>query len=253
MKKSVLTAILSIGFFLPAAAQDMTGEEIIQKANDIMNPPQMQAVMTMIIITSSGEERTFVYESFAMNHGEKTLMRYLEPSRSRGQAILMEDHSNRITMYFPSTKRVRHLAEHARRQKMEGSDFAYEDMGGGDAFITDYDTKRLQDDKKMDTDCYTLELIRKEGSDAGYSRLLMWLDKSNFVPLLMDYYDRKDPELHIKRLFVSDIEVIQGIPTAKRMVMWNMLDNSKTTMMINSVDYEVNLDEDLFTERGLRE
>jgi len=136
---------------------------------------------------------------------------------------------------------------------MEGSDFAYEDMGAGDAFINDYETKRLQDDKKMDTDCYTLELTRKEGSDAGYSRLLMWVDKSNFVPLLLYYYDLKDSELLLKRMFVSDIEIIQGIPTAKRIEMHNMLDNSKTGMEINSVDYEVDLDDDMFTERGLRE
>lgn len=237
----------------PTPGQDLTGKEIIDKVNEIMNPPQMQAMMTMVITTTSGQERTFVYQSYSKNRGEKNLMRYLEPSRSKGQAILMLNHADDIWAYFPSTKRVRKLAEHAKRQKMEGSDFSYEDMGSGDSFVRDYEAKRLQDDKKMDTDCYTVELTKKEDSNVGYSRILMWVDKSNFVPLLMDYYDLKDSDLLRKRLFASDVEVIQGIPTARKFDMWNMIDNTHTEMEINSVDYEVELDDDLFTERGLRQ
>jgi len=73
------------------------------------------------------------------------------------------------------------------------------------------------------------------------------------VTLVIDYYDLKDPDLKIKRLVMSDVEIIQGIPTAKKMVMTNVLDNSQTRMEINSVDYNVELDDDMFTERGLRE
>ncbi len=237
----------------PTPGQDLTGKEIIDKVNEIMNPPQMEAMITMVITTTSGQERTFVYQSYSKNRGEKNLMRYLEPSRSKGQAILMLNHADDIWAYFPSTKRVRKLAEHAKRQKMEGSDFSYEDMGSGDSFVRDYEAKRLQDDKKMDTDCYTVELTKKEDSNVGYSRILMWVDKSNFVPLLMDYYDLKDSDLLRKRLFASDVEVIQGIPTARKFDMWNMIDNTHTEMEINSVDYEVELDDDLFTERGLRQ
>ncbi len=234
------------------SADQITGPEIIAKVNEVMNPATMKATMRMIIETTSGQKRTFVYESYSLNHGEKTLIRYLEPARSKGQATLLLHYADDIWVYFPRTGRVRKLAEHAKRQKMEGSDFSYEDMGSGDSFIREYTARRLQDDKKMDTDCYTVELSRREGSDAGYSRLVMWVDKTNFVPLLIDYYDLKDPDLLRKRLFLSDIEVIQGIPTAKRMEMWDMIDNSHTVILLDSVEYEVPLDEDMFTERGLR-
>jgi outer membrane lipoprotein-sorting protein len=253
MKRVICSITFIIALLSPALAQELTGEKIIEKVNDIMNPPQMQATMTMVIETSSGQERTFVYESFSKGHGEKNLMRYLEPARTRGQATLMLNHADDIWAYFPRTKRVRKLAEHAKRQKMEGSDFSYEDMGSGDAFITDYQATRLTDEKIEGEDCYQVELTRKEGSEAGYSHLMMWVKRSDFVPLVMDYYDLKDPGLKRKRLTVSDIEVIQGIPTAKKMIMTNSLDQSVTRLEINSVDYKVNLDDNLFTERGLRE
>jgi hypothetical protein len=37
------------------------------------------------------------------------------------------------------------------------------------------------------------------------------------------------------------------------MLMKNILDNSQTVMEMTSVDYNVDLDDELFTERGLRE
>ncbi len=253
MKKTFPIIALMTCLVLPTLAQDLTGEEIIQKVNDTFNPTQAQATMTMIIITSSGEERTFVYESFSKDRGEKNLMRYLEPKRARGQATLMLNNADDIWAYFPRTKRVRKLAEHAKRQKMEGSDFSYEDMGSGDAFIEEYSSKRLADEEFEGTDCYTLELTRKTDSDAGYSRLTIWVQKETFIPLGLDYYDLKDPDLKLKRLTQSDIEIIQGIPTARKIVMRNALDNTETRMELNSIDYEVELDDDLFTERGLRE
>ena len=253
MVKNITLIALVLTLLSPALAQDLTGQDIIEKVNEIINPEAMHAVMTMVIETSSGQERTFVYETFSKNRGEKNLIRYLEPARTRGQATLMLNNADDIWAYFPRTKRVRKLAEHAKRQKMEGSDFSYEDMGSGDAFITDYQARRLKDEKVDGKDCYQIELTRKEGSEAGYSRMVLWVDKETFVTLVIDYYDLKDPDLKIKRLVMSEVEIIQGIPTAKKMVMTNVLDNSQTRMEINSVDYNVELDDDMFTERGLRE
>jgi hypothetical protein len=251
--KRIAYIISSLALLSPALAQELTGKDIIRKVSDIMNPPQMEALMTMVIETTSGEERTFLYESFSKNHGEMNLIRYLEPSRLQGQAILMLDHADVIKAYFPRTKRVRTLAEHAKRQKMEGSDFSYEDMGSGDAFLTDYSSRRLDDEKIEGQDCYKIELTRLPDSNAGYSHLIMWVNKEDFVSPVVDYYDLKDPGLKLKRLVLSDVEVIQDIPTPKKMLMKNILDNSQTAMEITSVDYEVELDDDLFTERGLRE
>jgi len=248
-KLTILVTLLicQLGF-----AEDLTGPQIIEKVNEIINPPQMEAVMTMQIQTSLGEKREFVYKSYSKNHGEKTLMRYLEPARSKGQATLMLNNADDIWAYFPRTKRVRKLAEHAKRQKMESSDFSYEDMGAGDAFLTEYTAVRLADEKINDLDCYKLELKRKD-KDASYSKLIMWVDKSNFVTMVIDYYDFHDPELRIKRLKMEDVQVIQGIPTPMKMTMTSVMDNSQTIMTIREVNYNVNLDDNLFTERGLRE
>jgi len=79
----------------------------------------------------------------------------------------------------------------------------------------------------------------------------MWVIKDNFVPIVIDYYDENDPDLHIKELVQSDIRVIDNIPTAMKMAMHNKLDNTQTSMEYISVEYNVELDDQMFTERGL--
>lgn len=233
--------------------QDLTGDQIIRKVNDLLNPQTSWAKMKMTIVTSSEKTRTFLYESWSKDRGEKNLIRYLEPSRVRGQATLLLNHANDIWMYFPRTKRVRKLATHAKKQKMEGSDFSYEDMGSGDAFINDYTSKRLEDENKEGEPCFKLIMTQNHESNVSYSRLLMWVRKDNFVPIVIQYYDEDSPDRLLKELVQSDIRDIQGIPTAMKMVMTNKQDNTKTKMEFLEVTYNVEIDDAFFTERGLKQ
>jgi len=232
--------------------QELTGKEIIQKVNDLFNPQTSHGKSKMTIVTSSGSKRTFVSESWSKDDGEKNLVRYISPRRVKGQAILMLNNADDIWSFFPRTQRVRKLATHAKKQKMQGSDFSYEDMGSGDAFIEDFTPKRLGDEKMEGEQCFKLELTRKQESDLSYSRMIMWVIKESFVPIVIDYYDEDDPKLQLKRLVQSDIKMIDGIPTAFKTVMYNKLDNTQTEMELLEVEYDVELSDDMFTERNLK-
>jgi outer membrane lipoprotein-sorting protein len=253
MMRNILITGLMILLMVPGLfGQELTGEEIIQKVNDLFNVDSSYGKSKMTITTSSGQKRTFISESWSKDKGEKNLVRYLEPSRVKGQAILMLNNADDIWMFFPRTQRVRKLATHAKKQKMQGSDFSYEDMGSGDAFIKDFVSKRLEDEKMERNDCYKLELIRKPDGDVSYSRLIMWVIKENFVPIVIDYYSDDDPDYHEKRLVQSDIRIIDDIPTAMKMVMLNKNDNTQTEMELLEVTFNVSLDDRMFTERELK-
>lgn len=252
MKEIMIAGIILLLATTGLIGQELTGEEIIQKVNELFNPQTSYGKMKMTIVTTSGQKRTFISESWSKNKGEKNLVRYLEPRRVKGQAVLMLNNADDIWMFFPRTQRVRKLATHAKKQKMQGSDFSYEDMGSGDAFIEDYSPKRLKDEKMEGSECFKLELIRKPESDISYSRLIMWVIKENFYPIVTDYYDENDPKLWLKRLVQSDIRIIDDIPTAMKVVMLNKQDNKQTEMELLEVKYNVDLDDSMFTERALK-
>ncbi|UCF71728.1 MAG: outer membrane lipoprotein-sorting protein [candidate division WOR-3 bacterium] len=246
----VLAAALPVGQLY--AQDDITADEILKTLTETMNPDQSHGIMTMTIVTSTGQERTFKYETFSKGKGEKSLMKYLEPQRVKGQTILMLNDANDIWTYFPRTKRVRKLATHAKKQKVEGSDFSYEDMGASDAFIDEYNALRLKDEKKEGRSCYKLELTRKAESNASYSRVMLWVDKENFIPLIVDYYHGDDPQLREKQLVCHDVKVIEDIPTPLQCTMYNKLDNTYTGMMIIEITYDIDLADDIFTEMGMQ-
>jgi len=219
---------------------------------ETLNPEQSEAVMEMTIITSSNQERTFVYKAYSKNKGEKSLMKYLEPGRVKGQTVLMLNNADDIWMYFPRTNRVRKLATHAKRQKVQGSDFSYEDMGSSNEFIDDYNSVLIGEEEKEERLCYKLELTRKEDSDAGYSRLTVWVEKESYIPVRISYYHEKDKNLLEKELILSDVQTIDGIPTPMEMVMYNKLDDTKTTMRFKELTYDVDLSDNLFSEMGMK-
>ncbi len=252
MKKRI-TAIIFFTTYRLLIAQELTGPQIIEKVNDLLNPETMWAKSEMTIQTSSGQERTFIYESWSKNHGEKNLIRYLKPVRVKDQATLMLNYADDIWMYFPRTNRVRKLATHAKKQKMEGSDFSYEDMGAGDSFVKDYTSNRLEDQKVGGQSCFQVEMIKKPDTDVSYSKLVMFVRRDNFVPIRVDYYDEKQPDLKLKTLKQSDIQIIDQIPTAMKMEMINALDNSHTRMEMLKVKYNLPLKDEMFTERGMKQ
>jgi len=257
-KRFIKIAIISIALFsiinlvATAYGQELTGKQIMSKVNEIINQKTVKAKMKMTIVTTSGKKRTFLYKSFSKDRGEKNLIRYLKPRRARDQAILMLNYADDIWVYFPRTKRVRKLATHAKRQKMEGSDFSYEDMGSSNTFIKDFNSKKLGSEKKEGYDCYKIELTRKKSSDVGYSRLIIWVIKENFFPVVINYYGKDDPKVLKKTLVQYEIKEIDGVPTGMKMVMYNKQDNTQTSMEIIEVKYNVKLDDAMFTERGLR-
>jgi outer membrane lipoprotein-sorting protein len=253
--KSILkfSLFFIVVIFQPHFAYGMTAEEIVHKMNAVLNQETSVGTSKMTIITSSKEERTFVSKSYTKNKGEKNLIRYLEPSRVKDQAFLMLNHADDIWAYFPRTTRVRKLATHAKRQKMEGSDFTYEDMGSGDSFIKEYTSHLLGEEEKEGHSCYKVELVRKPESDAGYSRMILWVIKDTFFPIVSDYYSLKEPDTLEKELIAYDLKEVQGIPTAMKMTMFNKKDLTSTTIETTTIEYNVALDDEMFSERNLRE
>ena len=246
MKRLILLLIL-FGTLLIAA--DPTGPEILNKIIDLMNPENAKGVMAQTIVTTSGDKRTFKYETYMGNRGESSLMRYLSPSRVKGNALLMTDFSDNIWMYNRRTGRVRKLASHAKKQKFEGSDFTYEDMGSGDSWKTDFKPVLKGIEKVDKVRCFKLELQAKS-EDISYSKMICWVRVCDFFPIQIDYYDEKN--VFTKTLFLQDIRTIEGVLTPMKMVMRNNLDLTETVMEYVNITYDVEFDKGFFSERNLK-
>jgi outer membrane lipoprotein-sorting protein len=250
MRHIIVAAVITFALLPYALAGDISGPEIIERVSAQMNQETCKGVMKLTIVTTSGDKREFTYNAYTADSGASNAIVYTSPVRVKGQAMLMLNNADDIWAYYPRTDRVRKLATHAKKQKMQGSDFTYEDMGAGNSFVTDFDTKRLEDEEISGHDCFKIVLDRKDDGDSWYARIVMWVIKENFVPAVIDYYDKDSPDIRSKRLTQSEIKVIDGIPTPTRMTMHNYLDESDTSLEIVECEYNVKIDDSRFTQRG---
>jgi len=226
-----------------------SARQIVARVDSVARAESSEGIVLQTITTTGGEEREFRIRVFTKDGNDKMLFRYLEPARVEGVSFLMLDDGKDIWSYFPSTDRVRHLASHVKRQKMMGSDFSYEDMGSSSSFAADYDATLAGTEDCEGNVCYHLTLTPYD-SDCAYSRVEIWADTSLYVPLRVDYYD-DDGEL-LKRLLVADIRIIDAHPTPMHYVMTNLQDDSRTTMRIVEIEYDIDLPDAQFTTSELK-
>lgn len=254
MNKKLIIRILAIILLVSKAALSQsdipTGDQIVEKMTNVMSQENSKSLMQQDITTSSGQERTFEFEMFTAGKGEKTLMRYLKPSAAKGQTFLMLNNADDIWTYFPRTKRVRKLASSSKNQKVQGSDFSFEDFGSGDSWKEEYASTNLGSEKYNGTDCWKLESIGIPEQNPSYPKMMVLVRKSDFYPVLIDYYDEND---YIeKTLEMDDIREVEGVPTAYIMKMVNHEEGSETTMKTLSTTYQWTPPENFFSERTLK-
>jgi len=248
--KNILTIIIIMITIIIGQRAIPTGQELVEKMSEIMTQENSTAIMTQTITTSSGKQRTFEFEMFTANEGEKTLMRYLKPSAARGQAFLMLNNADDIWTYFPRTKRVRKLSSSSKNQKVQGSDFSFEDMGSGDSWKTEYISNNLGTEKYDGTDCWKLESIGIPDENPSYPKMEVYMRKVDFYPIKIDYFNEND--FVEKTLLMSDVKEIEGVPTAMQMTMKNHLEGTETTMQTLSTSYSWEPTANFFSERTLK-
>jgi len=227
-------------------AADFSADAILDSMTSVMQPSTSQGKMEQEIITSSRVKRVFVFEYFSADRGANVLIRYIEPRKVRHNAFLIKNSGDDIWVYFPRTRRVRKLASHAKKQKAQGSDFSYEDFSGSEEWKTDYKVNRVFSGEREN---YLLVFNPRAGADTGYDSLKIYVNKLNYYPDRILYYQNRD---HLKTLNFKDVKEIQGIPTAMSMRMENHVEDSQTTMRILEMKYDVVFDEGFFSERNLK-
>ena len=98
--------------------------------------------------------------------------------------------------------------------------------------------------------CWQLELVAKPESGQAYQKLLIWTDQETYYPVKIEYYDKAGD--HLKTLIMSDIHLIEDIPTAMKIVMTNHQKFTETRMEILEITYQWTPPKGFFSERSLK-
>ena len=146
-------------------------------------------------------------------------------------------------IYLPALDVQKRIAATDKRTSFVGSHFFYEDVSG----------RGLEDDEhelvEVTKSYYVLKNTPKDPDLVEFDSYTMWIHKGTFIPVEVKFESGGQVYRTAKVLAVKEI---QGHMTVTKSQMTDLRTGGSTTMEYRSVEYDVGLTEDVFTERYLR-
>jgi outer membrane lipoprotein-sorting protein len=252
----VITFVLYVSLPLFAANELEVPDvqSIVEKANIVAyyQGDDGKAKVNMVITNKQGQtrEREFIILRKDVKDGgdQKYYVYFLKPADVRKMVFMVHKHADINKdddrwLYLPSLDLVKRIAASDKRTSFVGSDFLYEDVSGRSL---EEDTHELI---KTTEELFVVKNVPKQPDNVEFNYYNVSIDRKNFVPMKMEYYDKSGKLFRI--IESVKVEEIQGFPTVVKSVVSDLRTGSKTEMEFSDVKYNINL-EDIFTERYLR-
>ena len=253
-----IIALLLVGWLVPASllhAETLSAEEVMKRYTQAFfyAGQDFQAKVAMRLVDKAGRERQRSLTMLRLNAktglNQKYYMYFHGPADVRGTAFLVWKYADKDDdrwLYIPAIKLTTRIAAKDNQSSFVGSDFTYEDVSGRDLGADSY--KVLKQESLEGNDCYVVESVPKGAS--AFARKVSWVDKSSFLPLKEEYYDVQN-DLY-KVFTAGEIKEIKGRPTIVQRVMKNLKTEHHTETTFENVNYDVGLEDSLFSERYLQ-
>jgi outer membrane lipoprotein-sorting protein len=255
MRYLVLLLVLFMPFKMYAAE---SGTDIMKKSQAafLYAGNDFKARVMMKLISSGGQERIREMTMIRKNYGEtggeqKYFMYFYQPADVKDMTFMVQKHPGRDAdrwLFVPAISMVRRIAARDKSSSFVGSDFSYEDVSGRNL---EDDTHAVVKEEKIGTkDCVVVKSTPKAG-DVDYSYKLTWVDKTSFLPLKEEYYDKKGD---LYKVFTADeIKDVKGFPTVTKRTMKNVQSGHTTEVTFTKADYNISVEDSLFSERYLKQ
>lgn len=254
MSYRFIKTVLFIALFLvvSASAYALTADEVIERANQASYyaGKDGRATVKMTITAKNGSERVREFTLLRLNdkNGDQKFYTYFKaPADVYKMAYLVWKNIGRADdrwLWLPALNLKKRIAPGDKRTSFVGSDFLYEDVSGRSP---EEDVHTLLNE---DSTIYRIENTPKDPSSVEFSRYVVEIDGTNFLPLKADYYDHAG-QLY-RQVVAKEIEMIQGLATVTVAEAYDLVSGSVTRNEFRDVEYNIGLNKRIFTERFLR-
>jgi len=237
-------------FSLPLAllhAQTPSGAEILSRVDEAMTA-KTRVVTAEMTIHGRREGRTIGFKSWVRGDSQ-SFTEYLYPAREEGTKMLKL--GDELWTYSPSSDRVIKLSGHMLRQSVMGSDLSYEDMMEDRTLRDIYDAEVTGEDTLLERPCWVLTLTANT-EDVAYHTREVWVDKTRYIALKESRYAKSGTLL--KTTEVEEVKRLSGRWTATRAKFKDVLKGGEgTEFSIQSIEYNAEIPENIFSKAALRE
>jgi len=251
MKKLVL--FVTFMFFVAGA---FTGSAYALTADDIFDEmEERQAEVTtsrslgsLLVVDSRGREElreVIMYSQEEDDGTVSTIFRFLSPASVRNITLLSLNDGDQINLYMPAYRRVRRIAGAGRQETFAGTNFTYEDIGGGFE-REDYEYELTGEDEEN----YIIELFPLD-PESEYSRQVMKVDKELFFFSRIDFYDLEETLWRV--LEVLEVEELEdGTVRFREISLSDVKENSRSVLKLEEIEDDIDLPANFFSVRTIQ-
>jgi outer membrane lipoprotein-sorting protein len=247
----LITFIILTVLSLNISAENLSGDQVLTKVKETRTADSASMTMIMELYNKSGDMRIRELRNRHLENGEeKSLIEFQSPADVAGTAFLSlkdKDSSEEdMYLYLPVLGSIRKISGSQKNGNFVGSDLTYNDItvfSGGN--FKDYYTAEIIEENEEE---YLLRITPSD-PDIDYSYGKIWIRKDIFYPVEIEFYDQSEELL--KTVNIEEIEEIDGNWFARKITVKNVQKGSRTVMRMENVNFNVDLNEQIFTTRYL--
>ena len=182
----------------------------------------------------------------------KVLMYMHEPSDVRGARflIIQNEPQNDMYIYMPSLFKVRKITARNISNSMLGTDFSYEDFERLQGVMTDMKAEQRPDEVLDGRPVYVINSY--PGDNSGYEKITSYIDIETCVTLKTELLEKGGQLRKLLTVKPESIRQTGGIHVPMEVLIKDIRDKTKTTIVINKIRVEVPLEDDLFDPTQLK-
>ncbi len=242
-KTALMFGLLAVSSTL---AQETDATELVRKAMDHWRGLTSHSNLTMTI-HRPGWERKMTMDSWSK--GDKlSLVRVVEPRKDAGNGTLLND--NNMWTYTPKINRIIKVPSSMMTQSWMGSDFSNKDISKSTAIIDQYDHELTLVEERDGHVRYTISSVPHEEAAVVWGKEVIVI-RDDYVMMEHQFWDQDG--VMVKSLVTLETGEMGGRTVAKTMRMSKAeTPDEWTQMKINSVSFDIELPDGMFTLSSLR-
>ena len=240
----IILCFFSLLFTLSINAQN--AKEIVKNADDRAKGKTSHANMTIQIVRPNWS-REMVMRTWTKGN-DLALILVTSPVKDKGVVYLKR--KKEVWNWIPTIERNIKLPPSMMSQSWMGTDFTNDDLVKEASIVEDYEQLILKDTAIDGRVCYMIQMLPKPQSSVVWGKVLLWIDKKDFIMMRAEYYD--EGGTLVNTMHCSDIKMLGGrlLPARMEMVPAEKKGN-KTVLIYNSLEFDKPTDDNFFTTQNM--
>tara|TARA_B100001093_G_scaffold512478_1_gene582412 strand:- start:1553 stop:2293 length:741 start_codon:yes stop_codon:yes gene_type:complete len=217
-------------------------KEIVQNSDVRLRGASSYAEVSITIVRPKWQKEMNLKSWSKGNDYSVTLV--TSPAKEKGSVFLKR--KREAWNYLPAIERTIKLPPSMMTQNWMGTDFTNDDLIKQSSIVIDYTHKIIGSETIEGLDTWKIELFPTEESSVVWGKLIIWIDKIDYMQLKTEFYD-EDLEI-VNKMVGSQIKQYNGRKLPSKLEFYPLEDKGhKTIIHYDKWNFNIKVPENYFS------